>query len=245
MKLLCAVLTAPLVLTSCWSPSNDNPPGFKSFGRSGDNSAIAGADACHEEGFSHLPFHKAGFVVGYTHPVRIATGTPDAPTLRSSSPETIRVEPDSRVEVPLDPTEYEYSSPPIVHTWMFQIKALVAGDAELIVERNGEDIDAFTFNARDASRWYVDESPIAFKMTASGTAKRVLEAYDESGSALAHNVSPHWTAESSEIVAFGYGSASMDTACAKLVRGDAVGQTTVSATSPVGSWLIPVTVTTD
>lgn len=235
------MLSASLAVASCLA-SSEHPPGFESFGRAGVNSAIAGANSCREDGFSRLS--KVPFVVGFTHPVRIATDTPEAPTLRSSAQETIRVT-GSRIEVPLAAHYYQYSSPPIVHTWVFQIEALTEGDAELIVERGDEDIDAFPFNAREASQWHIDESPAAFKMTASGTDTRVLEAFDESGNELAHNVRPHWTTQSTEIVGFGSGASSADTACAKLVRGGELGQTTVSATSPVGSWSINVTVTTE
>ena len=260
MKRLLCTLTASLTVASC-VPGGDsnNPPSFRAFGLPGSNSAIATPDSCSESGdsprgFSDAPFFKEGFAVGYSHSVRIATQDPEAPTLRSSSQETILVTPGSRVELPLDPQydQYDYGSLPGVHTWEFQVEALAEGDAELIVERHGEDIDSFAFKARQVDRWDVDDNSITFLTTVSGdTDKRVLGAYDESGNELAHEVRAHWSTQSVDVAGFTYFSAgdnavlaSRETGCARLASGHNAGpgRTTISVTSPVGAWSIDVTV---
>jgi hypothetical protein len=245
MKSLLSVLAGSVALASCLYPG-DHPKSttFQSFGYRGHNSAIAASDGCDPHGLSGGPFYQEGFAAGYSYLVRIATNTPEAPTLRSSAEDVARVTPGSRAKLRVLESQYHVDAPLIVNTWSFQVEALSEGDAELIVERGGEDIDTFDFNVREVDHWDLDATAVSLsRVLSADRERRQLQAFDELGRTIAHNVDAHWTTGSVEIVGFGYGSASADIACTTLIPGQRDGQTTVDVTSPVGSWSIDVTVT--
>jgi hypothetical protein len=234
-------------VAGCWEGS-ESPPNHRAFGLAGKESAIASSDACAvgagSESYNESAFSTDGFATGLSYSIRIATNTPEAPTLTVSE-DTARVVRNSRVEVPLDGSHHQYSSPPIVHTWVFDVEVLSAGDAALIVERGGEEIDRFSFPTREPASWDIDDSAVSFLMTGYGRERRALAAYGENGGLLAHSVKARWSSESPDVVVVGNtaaeASGSVDGGCVTLVRAG-VGETTVSVSSPVGEWAIDVTV---